>query len=411
MANKLFANKPCDWDLIVLGGGAAGLFAAIRASELGKRVLLIEKNRRPGVKILMSGGTRCNLTNARGLRSLRVVSGSIDAGYDSSQARGARSIQEAFGDGGAFLGPALKALSVDQTVAMFEAEGLPTKVEANGKIFPASDRAVNVLDALLRRLGRSGAMLRCNAPVQSVEPLENGFRVSIPGEKITASRVIVAVGGKSFPGCGTTGDGYALARRFGHTIVEPKPALVPIKVEPDWVPSLSGLTLPDIIASVLAPGGQKLIQRREALLFAHFGLTGPAILDVSRASARYQGEGRPVLAIDLLPDVHAEMLDRQLQETSRIGRSTDRQLAPTEHPETARRTPSGLGQRSGRSDGSRPLTRGAAPARAGRKGTATADSGYAGVCESRGDEWGSCPRRSRPQDARKSQTARTLLRR
>ena len=123
-------------DLAILGAGAAGLCAAIRAAERGKSVLLLEKNRRAGVKILMSGGTRCNLTNARGLRSLVVVSGPVDPGFDLKLIRGPRAIQEAFGSGGRFLGPALRALSVDDTVALFEAEGVATKVEANGKISP-----------------------------------------------------------------------------------------------------------------------------------------------------------------------------------------------------------------------------------------------------------------------------------
>ena len=228
------ADSEIDWDVLVLGAGAAGLFAAIRAAERGARVLLLEKNRKPGVKILISGGTRCNLTNARGLRSLRVVTGPVDPAYDPRQAKGARSIQQAFGDGGAFLGPALKALSVDQTVALFEAEGLATKVEANGKVFPASDRALDVLNALVRKLRRSGAVLRCEAPVQSVEPIERGFRVAVPGQSLTAQKVIVAVGGQSYPGSGTTGDGYAIARRFGHAIVEPRPSLVPLRVEADW---------------------------------------------------------------------------------------------------------------------------------------------------------------------------------
>src|SRR5918993_4142087 len=145
------------FDVAILGAGAAGLFAAIRAAERGLRVVLLEKNRRPGVKILMSGGTRCNLTNARGMRDLRVVSGPIDPAYDPRQARGARSIQQAFGAGGKFLGPALKALSVEATVALFEAEGVATKIEGNGKVFPVSDRATDVLAALIARLGRSGA--------------------------------------------------------------------------------------------------------------------------------------------------------------------------------------------------------------------------------------------------------------
>src|SRR5881398_279788 len=125
-----------SYDVAILGAGAAGLFAAIRAAERGRRVVLLEKNRRPGVKILMSGGTRCNLTNARGLRTLRVVSGPVDPGYDPKQAQGARSIQQAFGAGGPFLGPALRALTVEKSVELFEAEGVATKVEANGKVFP-----------------------------------------------------------------------------------------------------------------------------------------------------------------------------------------------------------------------------------------------------------------------------------
>src|SRR5690242_4007814 len=168
------------FDIVVAGAGAAGLMAALRAAECGRRVLLLEKNRRPGVKILMSGGTRCNLTNARGLRDLSVVSGPVDPAYDRGEARGARSIQQAFGAGGRFLGPALRALSVERTVALFEGEGLATKVEGNGKVFPASDRASDVLAALVRRLERSGAELRCHSPALGVEADGPGFRVRVP---------------------------------------------------------------------------------------------------------------------------------------------------------------------------------------------------------------------------------------
>ncbi len=109
-----------------------------------------------------------------------------------------------------------------------------------------------------------------------------GFAVHLPDGPIRARRVVVAVGGQSYPGSGTTGDGYAIARHFGHTIVEPRPALVPLKVEAAWVPTLKGLTIPDLTASIRRADGPPLIERREAMLFAHFGLTGPAILDVSR---------------------------------------------------------------------------------------------------------------------------------
>ena len=321
-----------DWDVIILGGGAAGLCAAIRAAEGGVRVLVAEKNRRPGVKILMSGGTRCNLTNARGLRSLRGVTGPVDPAYDPRHAQGARSIQQAFGANGKFLGPALRSFSVEDSVALFESEGVATKVEGNGKIFPASDKATDVLDALLRRLRRSSAEVRCGWPAGAVRPWGDGFRVAFPGGLATARRVILAVGGQSYPGCGTVGDGYAIAQRFGHSLVEPRPALVPIRVEAGWVQGLKGLTVPDVDAAVFDPTGRKMLQRREALLFAHFGLTGPSILDVSRAVARYDGEGRTDLSLDFLPDLRAETLDQQVRDACRVGRRAVAGLLPPAIP-------------------------------------------------------------------------------
>jgi predicted Rossmann fold flavoprotein len=320
-----------DWDVVVLGAGAAGLCATIRAAERGAKVLLVEKNRRPGVKLLMSGGTRCNLTNARGLRSLRGVSGPIDPAYDPRQALGARSIQQACGDNGRFLGPALKALSVEDTVALFEGEGVSTKVEGNGKVFPVSDRAVDVLDALLARLRRSGATLRCLAPAGSIDPVPGGFLVPQPDGPVRARRVIVTVGGRSYPGCGTTGDGYAIARRFGHRIIDPRPALVPLRVGAGWVTDLKGLTVPDATASVVDATGRRLMERREAVLFAHFGLTGPAILDVSRAVARYE-DGPLTLELDLLPGLRAEALDQSLQQAGRSGRRPVAGLLPEAIP-------------------------------------------------------------------------------
>jgi predicted Rossmann fold flavoprotein len=309
-------------DVTILGAGAAGLFAAIRAAERGRSVLLLEKNRRPGVKILMSGGTRCNITNARGLRDLRVVSGPIDPAYDSRQTRGSRSIQQAFGDaGGRFLGPALRAFTVEQTVQFFESEGLKTKVEANGKVFPECDRATEVLGAILRRLERSRAELQINSPALDVERTGDGFLVHTPGGPIETRWVLVAVGGQSYPGCGTTGDGYAIARKFGHTIVPPRPALVPLRVDADWVHELRGTTVPDVEAIVVDADGRRLASRREAMLFAHFGLTGPAVLDVSRTVARHERPDSLTLVVDLLPDIQAEALDSQLAAQARQGRA------------------------------------------------------------------------------------------
>lgn len=310
------------FDVIVLGAGAAGLFAAIHAAERGRSVVVLEKSGRPGVKILMSGGTRCNITNARGFhpRELSVLSGPIDPGFATSECRGIRAIQEAFGPLGGFLAPALKALPPAQVIAMVEAEGLATKIEANGKVFPQSDRATDLLAAILRRFGRSGALLRLREPAIAVQRAETGFRVITPTETLLAARLIVAVGGQSYPGCGTTGDGYGFAREFGHSIISPRPALVPIRVKPPWVAELKGVTVPDIVARVLDENGGILADRREAALFAHFGLTGPAILDVSREVARHPDPSRLALQLDFAPSARSDQLDHQLQVQARLGK-------------------------------------------------------------------------------------------
>src|SRR5690349_8407146 len=197
---------PSFWDVVVLGAGAAGLLAATRAAEAGRRTLLLEKNRKPGVKILMSGGTRCNLTHATDNRG----------------------IVEAYGPPGRFLHSALAALSVEDTIALFEAEGVATKVEETGKIFPVSNKAADVLAALVRRLERSGATLAPEEPLLDLEADQTGFRLTTPRRVLRAGRVILTTGGQSYPGAGTTGDGYRWAARFGHTIVPPRPALTPL---------------------------------------------------------------------------------------------------------------------------------------------------------------------------------------
>src|SRR5436305_15009460 len=174
------------WDVVVIGAGAAGLLAATHAAEQGRRVLLLEKNRKPGVKILMSGGTRCNLTHATDNRG----------------------IVEAFGPPGRFLHSALAALSVEATLDLFEAEGVATKVEPTGKIFPVSNRALDVLDALLRRLRRSRATLALAEPVTDLNATDDAFTLTTPQRSLTAGKVILTTGGQAYPGSGTTGDGY-----------------------------------------------------------------------------------------------------------------------------------------------------------------------------------------------------------
>src|SRR5947208_14662198 len=165
------------WDIAVIGAGAAGLMAAIAAAEEGQRTLLLEKNKKPGVKILMSGGTRCNLTHATDNRG----------------------IADAFGPSGRFLHSPLAALSVEQTIALFESEGVPTKVEETGKVFPVSNKATDVLDALLRRLRRSGATLALAEPVLDLRPAPPGFALTTPHRVVSAAHVILTSGGRSYP--------------------------------------------------------------------------------------------------------------------------------------------------------------------------------------------------------------------
>jgi hypothetical protein len=267
-----------DYDTIIAGAGAAGLMAAIHAAERGRRTLLLEKNRKPGVKILMSGGTRCNITHA----------------CDN------RGIVDAYGPPGKFLHSALAALSVADTIAFFEAEGVPTKVEETGKVFPVSNKATDVLDALLRRLERSGATLALDEPVTDLRKSGDIFELSTNQRMITCRRVIVTTGGQSYPGAGTRGDGYVWAARFGHTIVPPRPALVPLRVDADWVAGLRGVTLDDVSVKVLE-AGKTLLATRGGFLFAHFGLSGPAPLDVSKAVSRHPNPASLELELDFLP--------------------------------------------------------------------------------------------------------------
>jgi predicted Rossmann fold flavoprotein len=281
------------WDVVVLGAGAAGLLAAARAAERGRRTLLLEKNRRPGVKILMSGGTRCNITHATDNRG----------------------IVEAFGPPGKFLHSPLAALSVQQTIDLFEAEGVATKVEETGKVFPVSNQATDVLDALLRRLQRSGATLALGEPVLDLRTSEAGMTVTTALRTLLARRVVLTTGGQSYPGSGTTGDGYRLATQLGHTIVTPRPALAPVTVNAPWVGDLRGITIPDAAARVL--DGQKVLaSRRGSLLFAHFGLSGPVVLDVSRFVSGSDHPEALQLELDLLPAVKEADLDEHLRRES-----------------------------------------------------------------------------------------------
>src|SRR5438552_5278117 len=296
------------WDVVVIGAGAAGLLAASRAAERGRRTLLLEKNRKPGVKILISGGTRCNITHATDNRG----------------------IVEAFGPPGRFLHSALAALSVDETIELIEAEGVPTKVEETGKVFPVSNKAADVLGALLRRLRRSGATLALQEPVQDLCLNDGSFALTTSQRMVTASSVILTSGGQSYPGSGTTGDGYGFAARLGHTIITPRAALVPVTVAAPWVADLRGVTIPDVVVRVWEDNAC-LAQRRGSLLFAHFGLSGPVVLDVSGVISRHTRPECLILEIDFLPHLPEPSLDEFLRSEAIASGKKQLPLIPAGH--------------------------------------------------------------------------------
>lgn len=275
----------------------AAATAALRLKETGSegQVVLLEKNRKAGVKILMSGGTRCNLTH--------------DCGPEG--------IMEAFGKGGPFLRQALAALTPDQVVQLFHSLGVATQVESTGKIFPASNRALDVRDALQGYATRAGAELRLGFAVQRIERTGEGFRVHGAEESLEAERVIVTVGGRSYPGCGTIGEGYDWMSQFGHTIIPPRPALVPLVGGESWMRELSGLTLDRVRTSVWSvpepgrkPDKRPIFSREGSFLFTHLGFSGPAAMDASGTITVAGDPTRTRLMLDLLPDLPATELEQ-----------------------------------------------------------------------------------------------------
>lgn len=304
--------------VVVVGAGAAGLTAALRAAEAGAAVTLLNAHPQIGLKILMSGGTRCNVTH--------------------------REVTERDFNGGSrpFVARVLRAFTPEQSRAWIESLGVALKLEDTGKYFPASDDAHTVLDALVGAVTRAGVEVVAGARVVRIErdaatgairlgiqPVKDsaafGVAVSAPGvtdwplPEITSERwieadaVILASGGLSFPRTGSDGTGYALAAGLGHTIVPPVPALTPLAAEDAWCRELQGLTVDAELA--LAVGGKRAVAVRGSLLFTHFGYSGPVALDLSRHWLRAEGAERVVTA-SFAPGLRLEDLLAEWQEAA-----------------------------------------------------------------------------------------------
>ncbi|MCY8519956.1 NAD(P)/FAD-dependent oxidoreductase [Bacillus atrophaeus] len=284
-----------QYDVIVIGGGPSGLMAAIAAGEQGASVLLIDKGNKLGRKLAISGGGRCNVTNRLPVEEL---------------------IKHIPGNG-RFLYSAFSEFNNEDIIAFFEKLGIQLKEEDHGRMFPVTDKAQSVVDALLDRLKQLGVTIRTNEKIKTVS-YENGRAAGIitnNDEVIHARAVIIAVGGKSVPHTGSTGDGYAWAEAAGHTITELFPTEVPVTSAEPFIKQkiLQGLSLRDVGVSVLNKRGKPVITHVMDMLFTHFGLSGPAILRCSQfvvKELRKQPEVK--LRIDLYPHINEEELFQKM---------------------------------------------------------------------------------------------------
>ena len=279
--------------ILVIGAGPAGMMAAIRAAENGAAVTLLEKMKRPGRKMMITGKGRCNITNAADVPEI---------------------IRNIHGNG-AFLNSSMRAFDNQDVMEFFRQQGVPVKVERGNRVFPVSDKAQDVVDAMVHRLHELDVRIELEMPVADILLQEGrvaGVRTK-SGAHYKADAVILAVGGASYPGTGSTGDGYEMAKKLGHTVVPLRPSLVPLETEEEWVKDVQGLSLRNVRATLLA-GGEKVQEMFGEMMFTHFGVTGPIILSMSRRAAECLAEGKFVeLELNLKPALTPEKLDARIQ--------------------------------------------------------------------------------------------------
>lgn len=280
------------YDVIVIGGGPAGIMAAIESARVGATTLLLEKNIKLGKKLAITGKGRCNVTNAGEMRDIiRNLTGN-----------------------GSFMYSSLSQFDNDAVVNFFETNGLPLKVERGKRVFPQSDKAGDVVDVLVRELKKVGARVHYEETVLSLTKTEN-FAIKTNKSTYEAKSVVIATGGVTYPGTGSTGDGYAWASGFEHQIIKPRPSLVPLTVKEKWVKDLSGLPLKNVNVKITDKEGNVIDEAFGEMLFAHFGITGPVVLSLSRKACDYWQENPNTNlfgSINLKPALSAEQLDTRV---------------------------------------------------------------------------------------------------
>ena len=307
-------STPAPVDVVVGGGGAAGLMAAICAAQRGLRVTLLEKNARLGLKILISGGGRCNLTTTK-------------TGRDLEREYGVRR--------GRWLRHALRSFPPERLRELVEDAGVPLQEEDLDKVFPVSGKARDVVEALATLARDAGVERVHERPIDALRRAGDAWHVRSGGACWRASAVVLAMGGLSYPRTGTTGDGYRLLTELGHTIVPTVPHLAPLAVEASWVRALAGITLTGVALSVWK-GGERLCVRQRPILFTHKGLSGPAPMDLA-GFVEEVGGGCDV-RFDFVPGVDFDSIDRELQAAAQAdGRRPVESALPGELPARLRR--------------------------------------------------------------------------
>ena len=277
--------------ILVVGGGAAGMMAAVTAARNGKKVRLIEKNEKLGKKLFITGKGRCNITNAADIEELfsAVVSNPK------------------------FLYSSFYSMTNDQVIDFFEELGVKTKVERGGRVFPESDHSSDVIRALEQEMKRLGVEIRLRAEAEEIlaeDGRVTGVRLS-SGKELHADAVIIATGGISYPSTGSTGDGYRFARECGHKVADLSPALVPMEVKEWYARELMGLSLRNVEIRI-TDGKKKLYEEFGEMLFTHYGVTGPVILSASSIVGKKLREHPLTLHIDLKPALTEEQLDKRM---------------------------------------------------------------------------------------------------
>lgn len=279
-------------EVVIIGAGAAGMMAAIQAARNGNNVTLLERNDRPGRKIVITGKGRCNVTNAANLLNDLIAAVPVN---------------------GRFLYSAFSAFMPQDTMDFFEEQGVPLKIERGNRVFPVSDSSLDIVDALYGAAKKAGVKFRKGRAVELL--INDGLVTAVKtedGDEIECGAVIIATGGKSYPGTGSTGDGYELAAQAGHTVTQLKPSLVPLEAHEGFCSQLQGLSLRNVAVRVEDTEKYRTVYEDFGeMIFTHFGVSGPIILSASSHMRDMKSE-KYVIHIDLKPALSHEQLDKRV---------------------------------------------------------------------------------------------------